>query len=92
MWKDGEYWRKYVSSYARLICIKLQLHAGKKSNEELMVENLAPPTDEFIESVAQKYGMTYTKGKKGEDGFYSNNEPIYSLNDGKVSFTRGVYK
>ena len=50
-----------------------------------MAENLVPPTDEFIESIAKKYGMTYTKGKKGEDRFYSDDGcPIYPLNDGFV--------
>lgn len=50
-----------------------------------MAENLVPPTDEFIESIAKKYGMTYTKGKKGEDRFYSDDdEPIYPLNDGFI--------
>ena len=91
-WEDGEDWRKYMRGYAglreaesRLSGIKLQLHAGKKSNEELMAENLVPPTDEFIESIAKKYGMTYTKGKKGEDRFYSDDgRPIYPLNDGFV--------
>ncbi len=91
-WEDGEDWRKYMRGYAglreaesRLSGIKLQLHAGKKSNEELMAENLVPPTDEFIESIAKMYGMTYTKGKKGEDRFYSDDgAPIYPLNDGAV--------
>ena len=91
-WEDGKDWRKYMRGYAglreaesRLSGIKLQLHAGKKSNEELMAENLVPPTDEFIESIAKKYGMTYTKGKKGEDRFYSDDdEPIYPLNDGFI--------
>ena len=91
-WEDGKDWRKYMRGYAglretesRLSGIKLQLHAGKKSNEELMAENLVPPTDEFIESIAKKYGMTYTKGKKGEDRFYSDDDvPIYPLNDGFV--------
>lgn len=50
-----------------------------------MAENLVPPTDEFIESIAKMYGMTYTKGKKGEDRFYSDDgAPIYPLNDGAV--------
>lgn len=50
-----------------------------------MAENLVPPTDEFIESIAKMYGMTYTKGKKGEDRFYSDDGvPIYPLNDGAV--------
>lgn len=91
-WEDGKDWRKYMRGYAglreaesRLSGIKLQLHAGKKSNEELMAENLVPPTDEFIESIAKMYGMTYTKGKKGEDRFYSDDgAPIYPLNDGAV--------
>ena len=91
-WEDGKDWRKYMRGYAglreaesRLSGIKLQLHAGKKSDEELMAENLLPPTDEFIESIAKMYGMTYTKGKKGEDRFYSDDgRPIYSLNDGFV--------
>lgn len=91
-WEDGEDWRKYMRGYAglreaesRLSGIKLQLHAGKKSNEELMAENLVPPTDEFIESIAKKYGMTYTKGKKGEDRFYSDDgKPIYPPNNGAI--------
>lgn len=91
-WEDGEDWRKYMRGYAglreaknRLSGIKLQLYAGKKSNEELMAENLVPPTDEFIESIAKKYGMTYTKGKKGEDRFYSDDgKPIYPPNNGAI--------
>lgn len=91
-WEDGADWRKHMRGYAglrevkgRLRGIKLQLHAGKKSDEELMAENLLPPTDEFIESIAKMYGMTYTKGKKGEDRFYSDDgAPIYPLNDGAV--------
>ena len=91
-WEDGKDWRKYMRGYAglretasRLSGIKLQLHAGKKSNEELMAENLVPPTDEFIESIAKKYGMTYTKGKKGEDRFYSDDgKPIYPPNNGAI--------
>lgn len=91
-WNAGEDWRKYMRGYAglreaesRLSGIKHQLHAGKKSNEELMAENLVPPTDEFIESIAKKYGMTYTKGKKGEDRFYSDDgKPIYPPNNGAI--------
>lgn len=91
-WEDGKDWRKYMRGYAglreaesRLSGIKNQLHAGKKSNEELMAENLVPPTDEFIESIAKKYGMTYTKGKKGEDRFYSDDgKPIYPPNNGAI--------
>ena len=91
-WEDGNDWRKYMRGYAglreaesRLNDIKLQLHAEKKSDEELMAENLIPPTDEFIESIAKMYCMTYTKGKKGEDRFYSDDgAPIYPLNDGAV--------
>ena len=91
-WEDGKDWRKYMRGYAelrevkgRLSGIKIQLHAGKKSDEELMAENLLPPTDEFIESIAKMCGMTYTKGKKGEDRFYSDDgAPIYPLNDGAV--------
>ena len=91
-WEDGKDWRKYMRGYAglrevksRLRGINLQLHAGKKSNEELMAENLVPPTDEFIESIAKMYGMTYTKGKKGEDRFYADDgRPIYQPNNGAV--------
>lgn len=91
-WEDGEDWRKYMRGFSgfreaesRLSGIKNQLHAGKKSNEELMAENLVPPTDEFIESIAKKYGMTYTKGKQGEDRFYADNgKAIYPPNNGAV--------
>ncbi len=91
-WEDGKDWRKHMRGYAglretkgRLSDIKLQLHAGKKSDEELMAENLMPPTDEFIESIAKKYGMKYTKGKNGEDRFYSDDgKPIYPPNNGAI--------
>lgn len=91
-WEDGEDWRKYMRGYAglrevesRLRGINFQLHAGKKSNEELMAENLVPPTDEFIESIAKKAGVPYTKGKKGEDRFYDDDaNPIYPPNNGAV--------
>lgn len=91
-WEDGKDWRKYMRGFSgfreaesRLSGIKNQLHAGKKSNEELMAENLVPPTDEFIESIAKKYGMTYTKGKQGEDRFYADNgKAIYPPNNGAV--------
>lgn len=50
-----------------------------------MAENLVPPTDEFVEFIAKKYGMTYTKGKKGEDRFYSDDgKPIYPPNNGAI--------
>lgn len=91
-WEDGKDWQRYMRGYAglremksRLRGVNLQLHADKKSNEELMAENLVPPTDEFIESIAKKYGMTYTKGKKGEDRFYADNgKAIYPPNNGAV--------
>lgn len=75
-WEDGEDWRKYMRGYAglrevesRLRGINLQLHAGKKSNEELMAENLVPPTDEFIESIAKKAGVPYTKVRRARIDF-----------------------
>ena len=91
-WEDGKDWQRYMRGYAglwemksRLRGVNLQLHADKKSNEELMAENLVPPTDEFIESIAKKYGMTYTKGKQGEDRFYADNgKAIYPPNNGAV--------
>ena len=89
-WEDGKDWQGHMRGYAGLREVKsrlsgIQLHAGKKSNEELMAENLVPPTDEFIESIAKKYGMTYTKGKKGEDRFYSDDgKPIYPPNNGAI--------
>lgn len=44
-----------------------------------------PPTDEFIESIAKKAGVLYTKGKKGEDRFYDDNgNLIYPPNNGAV--------
>ena len=56
-----------------------------------MEKNLFPPTDAFIASLAQKYGMTYTKGKKGEDRFYSDEgRPIYPPNDGAVGTPKTI--
>ena len=67
-WNAGEDWQGYMRGYAglremksRLSGIKLLLHAGKKFNEELVAGNLVPPTDEFIESIAKKDGVPYTK-------------------------------
>lgn len=91
-WQNGEDWRKYMRGYAgfrevksRLSDIVLQLHAGEKTDNDLMAMNLIPPTDDFIKSIAKKYGLTYTKGKKGEDRFYSDDgKPIYPPNNGAV--------
>ena len=42
-------------------------------------------TDTFIASLAKKYGMPYTKGKKGEERFYSDDgRPIYPPNNGAI--------
>ncbi len=56
-----------------------------------MEKNLFPPTDTFIASLARKYGMPYTKGKKGEERFYSDEgEPIYPPNNGAVGTPRTI--
>lgn len=91
-WNAGKDWQGYMRGYAglremksRLSGIKLLLHAGKKFNEELVAGNLVPPTDEFMESIAKKDGVPYTKGKKGEDSFYDDDgNPIYPPNNGAV--------
>ena len=91
-WKSGESWQDYMRGWqglgkqeSRLREIMLQLPDDKKTDEELMAKNLAPPTDSFIASIAKKYNMQYTLGKKGEDRFYSDDgKPIYPLNDGFV--------
>ena len=52
---------------------------------ELIASNIFPPTDEFIASIAKKYNMKYTLGKKGEERFYSDDgNAIYPMNDGFV--------
>lgn len=57
----------------------------------VLEKKLFPPTDTFIASLAQKYGMPYTKGKKGEDRFYSDEgEAIYPPNDGAIGFPRTI--
>lgn len=91
-WQSGESWQDYLRGWqglgkqeSRLREILLQLHADEKTDDESMAKNLAPPTDRFIASIAKKYNMKYTLGKKGEDRFYSDDGvPIYPLNDGFV--------
>ena len=76
--KRGADWREYMRNWAAPQSMESRISG-------LMEKNLFPPTDAFIASLAQKYGMTYTKGKKGEDRFYSDDgRPIYPLNDGFV--------
>ena len=91
-WQSGESWQDYLRGWrglgkqeSRLREILLQLHADEKTDDESMAKNLAPPTDSFIATIAKRYNMKYTLGKKGEDRFYSDDdEPIYPLNDGFV--------
>lgn len=76
--KRGADWREYMRNWTAPQSMESRISG-------LMEKNLFPPTDTFIASLAQKYGMTYTKGKKGEDRFYSDDgEPIYPPNDGAV--------
>ena len=76
--KRGADWREYMRNWAAPQSMESRISG-------LLEKNLFPPTDTFIASIAQKYGMPYTKGKKGEDRFYSDDdEPIYPLNDGFI--------
>lgn len=76
--KRGADWREYMRNWAAPQSTESRISG-------LMEKNLFPPTDAFIASLAQKYGMTYTKGKKGEDRFYSDEgRPIYPPNNGAV--------
>lgn len=55
------------------------------SKEEMMSLNLLPPTDEYIEKLANQQNKTYTKGKQGEERFYADDgKPIYPPNDGVI--------
>ena len=76
--KRGADWREYMRNWTEPQSMESRISG-------LMEKNLFPPTDAFIASLAQKYGMTYTKGKKGEDRFYSDDgRPIYPPNNGAV--------
>ena len=76
--KRGADWREYMRNWTAPQNMESRISG-------LMEKNLFPPTDAFIASLAQKYGMTYTKGKKGEDRFYSDEgRPIYPPNNGAV--------
>ena len=76
--KRGADWREYMRNWTAPQSMESRISG-------LMEKNLFPPTDAFIASLAQKYGMTYTKGKKGEDRFYSDEgRPIYPPNNGAV--------
>ena len=76
--KRGADWREYMRNWTEPQSMESRISG-------LMEKNLFPPTDAFIASLAQKYGKTYTKGKKGEDRFYSDEgRPIYPPNNGAV--------
>ena len=77
-------WREYMRNWAAPQSMESRISG-------LLEKNLFPPTDAFIASLAQKYGMTYTKGKKGEERFYSDDEkPIYPPNDGAVGTAKTI--
>lgn len=53
--------------------------------EKKMKKNLCPPSDEFIQQLANARGLTYTKGKIENERFYSDDgKPIYPPNDGAI--------
>ena len=55
------------------------------TEEEKMRQNLTPPTDEFIKTLAGEQNLVYTIGKEGEERFYSDDGiPIYPSNNGAV--------
>ena len=77
-------WRDYMRNWAAPQSMESRISG-------LLEKNLFPPTDTFIASLAQKYGMPYTKGKKGEDWFYSDEgKPIYPPNDGAVGTPKTI--
>lgn len=82
--KNGSDWRKYMRGWTAPASVQSRIAS-------LMEKNLFPPTDTFIASLAQKYGMPYTKGKKGEERFYSDKgKPIYPPNDGAVGTPKTI--
>ncbi len=79
-WQNGADWRKYMHNWNGLSNPQTRL-AGKI--ESLMELNLLEPTDEFIASIAKKYGLEYNVGKKGNERFYAEDgKPIYPPNGG----------
>lgn len=75
--KRGADWREYMRNWTAPQNTESRISG-------LLEKNLFLPTDTFIASIAQKYGVPYTKGKKGEDRFYSDEgKPIYPPNDGR---------
>lgn len=82
--KRGADWREYMRNWTAPQNMESRISG-------LLEKNLFPPTDAFIASLAQKYGMPYTKGKKGEDRFYSDEgEAIYPPNDGAIGSPRTI--
>ena len=76
--KRGADWREYMRNWAAPQSMESRISG-------LLEKNLFPPTDTFIASIAQKHGMPYTKGKKGEEWFYSDDgRPIYPPNNGAI--------
>ena len=77
-WKEGESWQKYLRNWKGLAKPETRL-------ANLMSKNLVPPTDEYIKTLADKQGLVYTIGKKGNERFYADDgSPIYPLNNGFV--------
>lgn len=77
-WADGEDWRKFMNGWQGLQEPETRL-------KHLFEKNLIPPTDKFIKSIADKYGVEYNIGKIGADRFYDENgDPIYPPNGGFV--------
>lgn len=77
-WKEGENWQKYLRNWKGLAKPETRL-------ANLMNKNLVPPTDEYIKTLADKQGLVYTIGKKGNERFYADDgSPIYPPNDGFV--------
>lgn len=82
--KRGADWREYMRNWAAPQSMESRI-------SRLLEKNLFPPTDTFIASIAQKHGMSYTKGKKGEEWFYSDDgRPIYPPNDGAVGTPKTI--
>lgn len=56
-----------------------------------MEQNLLPPTDAYLQQLAEEQNLPYTAGKDGDERFYADNgTPIYPPNDGAVGEIRYV--
>lgn len=81
----GRSWTEKARNYSG------KVFESRIKDRDLMALNLLKPNDEYLYNLAAKQNKIYTKGKKGNEGFYSDDGlPIWPENESAIGNIRRI--